>query len=174
MKANKRSITFSVILVLLLGSVACSEPKKVGSAIDVEDLAEENEALGRLKEKKDDKGGFVGEAEKEDEEATTNDDAGRAAQEEAAAKQKEEAAVAFSITETGYNPYALRVYEGGVVTVVNRFSKAASVTADRGEFDSGMLEPGETWTFEPSTPGKFNFHDEGRPYVVGSLEVLAR
>jgi hypothetical protein len=29
-------------------------------------------------------------------------------------------------------------------------------------------------TFEPKTPGTVNVHDEGRPYVVGSLEVVAQ
>ena len=58
--------------------------------------------------------------------------------------------------------------------MTNRSKGPASVTADRGEFDSGLIAPGDTWTYEAKTAGKFNFHDQKRPYVVGSLEVIAR
>lgn len=167
----------AAMLMVACSLVACSSEKKVGSAIDIEELEKKNQALGGAQlEKKDTNVGFVGETEKKEQEqaqaaaaAKANDDAAAAAQE-----QKEKSAVAFSITASGYDPYVIRVFTGGVITVTNRFTKPASVTADRGEFDSGMIAPGDTWTYEPTTPGKFNFHDEGRPYVVGSLEVIAQ
>jgi plastocyanin len=174
----RKIIALMMVVALAFVAVGCSSEKKVGTAIDVEKLAEKNKQLGKLDTgKKADAGGFVGEKEKEaddaaaaQEEATKN----QAAQDEAVAKQKEEAAVAVSIAASGFDPYYIRVFTGGVVTVTNNFTKAASLTADRGEFDSGLLQPGDSWTYEPTTPGKFNFHDEGRPYVVGTLEVLAK
>ena len=166
-----------VAAALVVTVVSCSNEKKVGSAIDVEKLAEKNQALGGLNKTKkgEDAGGFVGEAEqKAEQQAQQQQQNAAAEQEEAIQQQKEDAAVAFAITSSGYDPYVIRVFVGGVVSVTNRFTKTATVTADRGEFDSGPLAPGDTWTYEPTTPGKYNFHDEGRPFVVGTLEVLAR
>lgn len=167
--------TIAVLMLAVLAATGCSSEKKVGSAIDIEKLAEKNEALGGLKEDKANAGGFVGQKEEQQaDDAQQQTNAQAAAQNKAIQEQKEKAAVSFAITERGYDPYVIRVFVGGVVTVTNRHTAAASVTADRGEFDSGMIQPGDTWTYEPKTPGKFNFHDEGRPYVVGSLEVVAQ
>lgn len=167
----------AVLLVALSLFVACASEKKVGSAIDIEQLEKKNQALGGAQlDKKENTGGFVGDTEKKEQaaaQAAAQAKANEAAS-EAVAAQKEKSAVSFAITESGFDPYVIRVYSGGVVTVTNRFTKPASVTADRGEFDSGLIAPGDTWTYEPKTAGKFNFHDQGRPYVVGSLEVIAR
>lgn len=81
--------------------------------------------------------------------------------------------VKFKITANGYDPYYIRVFAGGLVLVTNKDSQARSVTADHGEFDSGSIPPGGSWTYRPRSAGKFNFHDGTRPYVVGVLEVLA-
>lgn len=167
----------AAILMVACAFAACSSEKKVGSAIDLETLEEKNQALGGAQlDKKKTTGGFVGDTEKKEQEQAQAEAAAKANEAAAAAaqEQKEKSAVAVSITESGYDPYVIRVFTGGVVTVTNRFTKPASVTADRGEFDSGLIAPGDTWTFEPATPGKFNFHDQGRPYVVGSLEVIAQ
>jgi plastocyanin len=165
-------------MLVAVSLAGCSSEKKVGSAIDVEKLAEKNQALGGAAlDKKKTSGGFVGDTEKkaqQEQQAQAQAAANQASQNAAAQEQKERAAVAVSITASGYDPYVIRVFSGGVVTVTNRFTKAASVTADRGEFDSGPIAPGDTWSYEPKTPGKFNFHDSGRPYVVGSLEVIAQ
>jgi plastocyanin len=168
----------AAVLLLAVSLAGCSSEKKVGSAIDIEKLAEKNQALGGAKlDKKKTSGGFVGDTEKKEQEqaqAQAQAAANQASQDAAAEVQKDKAAVSFSITGSGYDPYVIRVFTGGRITVVNRFTKPASVTADRGEFDSGLIAPGDTWSYEPETPGKFNFHDSGRPYVVGSLEVIAQ
>jgi plastocyanin len=163
-------------LLLAISLAGCSSEKKVGSAIDVEKLAEKNQALGGAKlEKSKGGGGFVGDTEKKaEQQQQQQQQADQASQDAAVKEQKERSAVVFSITSSGYDPYVIRVFAGGVVTVTNRFTKPASVTADRGEFDSGPIAPGDSWTYEPTTPGKYNFHDSSRPFVVGSLEVLAR
>jgi plastocyanin len=170
-----RVIRIAMTVAIIVSVASCSNEKKVGSAIDVDELAERNQALGQLEKKKQDEGGFVGEAEKKQEVAKQqSQQQSQAAQQEAVAKQKEAAAVNVSITASGYDPYVIRVFTGGVLRVTNNFDKPATVTADRGEFDSGPIAPGGTWTYEPKTPGKFNFHDENRPFVVGTLEVIAQ
>jgi plastocyanin len=168
----------AALSIVAVAFVACSNEKRVGSAIDVEKLAEKNQALGGAKvEKSEGGGGFIGDTEKEVAEEKAQQQAvaaNQAAQDAAAKEQEQKSAVAFAITDSGYDPYVIRVFVGGVISVTNRSQKAASVTADQGEFDSGMIAPGDTWTYKPAKAGKFNFHDEARPYVVGTLEVLAR
>lgn len=174
MSNTAKALRLLVAAAVVCSVVACSNEKKVGTAIDVDELAEKNQALGQL-EKKKQKGGFVGEAEKQQQEAAQQQaQQDTSAQQEQVAQQKEAAAVNVTITASGYDPYVIRVFTGGVLRVTNRFTRAATVTADRGEFDSGPIAPGATWTYEPKTPGKFNFHDENRPFVVGSLEVIAQ
>ena len=163
----------AVFLVLLVAFVGCSSEKKVGSGIDVESLDAKARRLGKLDIPKEDEGGggFVGEKEKEA--AEQQQSAQAQAEEEQLKKLREASSVAFSITRSGYDPYYIRVFQGGVVSVTNRDAQSRTVTADRGEFDSGSIAPGETWTYDANRVGKFNFHDETRPFVVGTLEVLA-
>lgn len=75
---------------------------------------------------------------------------------------------------TQFDPAQARVYAGYVVRFTNKDSKPRSVEADQGEFSSGPLQPGESWSYKADTVGRFNYHDGTRPYAVGILEVLAR
>lgn len=167
-----------LLLALLVALAGCSSETKVGSAIDVESLDEKARRLGKLDLPKEDAeggAGFVGEKEKQEQaEAERSQQNEANAQQEAEIQRLREASsVAFSITSSGYDPYYIRVFEGGVISVTNRDSTDRTVTADRGEFDSGPIAPGETWTYDATRVGKFNFHDDTRPFVVGTLEVLA-
>jgi hypothetical protein len=172
----RRSI-LSLVLAVLVAFIGCSDAKKVGSAIDVEKLDEKARRLGKLdlpEEKEGGSGGFVGEQEKEEQQQAQQQQQQRTAEEEQQLQEVREASsVAFSITSSGYDPYYIRVFQGGVISVTNRDSQARSVVADRGEFDSGSIPPGDTWTYDATRVGKFNFHDGTRPFVVGTLEVLA-
>lgn len=166
----------ALVAIAMLGLVACSNEKKVGSAIDIKKLSERSEVLGKVKQQEKKGGGgagFVGQQEQQQEQEQVVKDQ-QEAQEQQVEAQKKASAVAVSITASGFDPYYIRVFTGGVVSVTNRDAKPRSATADRGEFDSGRLAPGEAWTYEPKTPGKFNFHDSTRPYVVGTLEVIAQ
>jgi hypothetical protein len=162
----------AVALSILLVFAGCASGEKVGSAIEVEDLDEKARRLGEFEAEKDKgEGGFVGE--KEQEQAQQQQQQEQVSQEELDRRAQEEAAVTFDITSAGFDPYYLRVFQYGVIQVTNRDSQPRSVVADRQEFDSGMIAPGATWTYEASAVGKFNFHDGTRPFVVGTLEVLA-
>jgi plastocyanin len=170
----RRSV-LAVLLALLVALVGCSSEKKVGSGIDVEALDAKARRLGKLDLPKENEGGggFVGEKEKAAEEQQTQQNESTAAEEEQLQRLREASSVAFNITRSGYDPYYIRVFKGGVISVTNRDAAARTVTADRGEFDSGSIPPGETWTYTADRIGKFNFHDGTRPFVVGTLEVLA-
>jgi plastocyanin len=54
---------------------------------------------------------------------------------------------------------ATPVKAGSTVTVKNDSSATHTVTADKGEFDTGSIDGGKTATFTaPSTPGSYSFH----------------
>jgi plastocyanin len=172
----RRLTTLALILGLALAASACSSGEKVGSGIDVKKLNEKARRLGEFeatKKKGGSAGGFVGEQEKQQAEAQRQAAQQEAAQEELNRRAEEESAVEFTITSSGYDPYYIRVFQGGVIQVTNNDTQARTVTADRGEFDSGSIAPGGKWTYAANTVGKFNFHDETRPFVVGTLEVIA-
>jgi plastocyanin len=170
----RRPIVVS-LLVVVMAVVGCSSEKKVGSGIDVESLDARARRLGKLDLPKQEEGGggFVGEREKEAEQQAARQKAQTAAEEEQLQRLREASSVSFSITRSGFDPYYIRVFQGGIISVTNRDSQPRSVVADRGEFDSGMLQPGDTWSYTAEKVGKFNFHDGTRPFVVGTLEVLA-
>lgn len=167
----------ALLLALLVAFVGCSGEKKVGSGIDVESLDAKARRLGKLDIPKGEEGGggFVGQKEKEEEEqqAAQQNQQQTAAQEAELERLREASSVAFNITRSGFDPYYIRVFQGGVISVTNRDAQDRSVVADRGEFDSGPIAPGDTWTYTADRVGKFNFHDGTRPFVVGTLEVLA-
>jgi plastocyanin len=165
-----------IVLIALFAFAGCSNQKKVGSAIDVNALNSKNGLLGKVDaaQKKGSGGNVLGTATPV---PNAGSSSGSSAQQANAARQaqinaqKKAVAVSFAITSSGYNPYYIRVYVGGVVSVTNQDKVARSVTADQGAFDSGLIQPGQTWEYDPKSAGKFNFHDSTRPYVVGTLEV---
>lgn len=171
----RRSIP-ALALALLIAFVGCSSEKKVGSGIDVESLDARARRLGKLDIPKEEEGGggFVGQKEKEEQQQQQAQQSAQTAAEEAQLERLREASsVAFNITSSGFDPYYIRVFQGGVISVTNRDTQERSVVADRGEFDSGPIPPGDNWTYTADRVGKFNFHDGTRPFVVGTLEVLA-
>lgn len=94
-------------------------------------------------------------------------------QEEEQSQEQEPAAV-VEITGSGYDPSVVRMFAGTKLEVRNTDSQERSYTAANRSFDSGMIPPGGSWSFVPQQPGKFDVEDKTRPYVVGSLEVLAQ
>jgi plastocyanin len=166
------------VLLLLALTAACGNSNKVGTGIDINKLNAKANRLGQLNlPKASGQGGFVGQPNTSKQQSSSSDQSSNSQQAAAKAaqqKQIEAAAVAFRITSSGYDPYYIRVYKGGSIKVTNVDAKARTVTADRGEFDSGSIAPGDTWVYVANTVGRFNFHDGTRPFVVGTLEVLAK
>lgn len=80
--------------------------------------------------------------------------------------------VTIEITSQRYEPFNFAVKKGTTLKVINRDSQARTFTSDEpGLFDSGPIPPGGTFTYVADKPGKHNFHDETRPFVVGQMEV---
>ncbi|HUZ43143.1 MAG TPA: hypothetical protein VMU63_01970 [Acidimicrobiales bacterium] len=73
-----------------------------------------------------------------------------------------------------FNPPDVAVYQGTPVKWVNSDSKAHSVVASDGAFNSGPIAPGASWTWVASSVGKHSYADGTRPYAVGTLEVAQK
>lgn len=72
----------------------------------------------------------------------------------------------------GFDPFNFAVKKGTRLTIVNEDNQARTFTSDEpGAFDSGPLAPGASFTYVADRLGKFNFHDETRPFAVGQMEV---
>ncbi len=69
-------------------------------------------------------------------------------------------------------PTSLTVQVGHPVTFVNDDSSSHSVIADNGAFNSGVLTPGETFTWTPKKPGRYEYSDFLVPFLHGALEVV--
>ncbi len=60
---------------------------------------------------------------------------------------------------------------GTQVTWINDDQEAHTVTSDDDIWDSGTLEPGESFTFTFATPGEFTYHCELHPEMTGAVRV---
>ena len=76
-----------------------------------------------------------------------------------------------SIEDFYFEPAEAAVQPGDTVTWTNEGARPHTVTADDGSFDSGTLQPGQSfsWTFE--APGTVAYHCEIHPSMMGSVSV---
>jgi plastocyanin len=65
--------------------------------------------------------------------------------------------------------YTLKV--GQPITFRNASSVAHTVTARDGSFTSGDIPTGQTWTFTPTTPGKYSYYCAYHAYMTGVITV---
>ncbi len=79
---------------------------------------------------------------------------------------------AISIAKGKYHPKNLTVKVGATLTWTNDDSVAQSVTSDTpGVFDSGLLQPGGTWSYSFSKAGTFPYHSTATKDAFGSIIV---
>jgi plastocyanin len=89
-------------------------------------------------------------------------------------QDKKNASVIVKITKGGYDPYVIQAFAGSIILFQNADTVPHTATGDNNEFDSGTIAPGDQWPYHADTVGKYNFHDDTRPYVVGNLQVVAK
>ncbi len=78
----------------------------------------------------------------------------------------------ISINNAKYRPKNLTVKVGTTLTWTNNDSVPQSVTSDTpGVFDSGLLQPGKTWTYTFSQAGTFPYHSTADTTTFGSVTV---
>ena len=75
------------------------------------------------------------------------------------------------IVDFSFNPGEIKVAKGGKVTWTNEGTAAHTVTADNGEFDSGQLDPGKTFSQTFTTAGTFTYHCQNHPSMTGTVVV---
>jgi plastocyanin len=76
-----------------------------------------------------------------------------------------------SIEDFYFEPAEAAVQPGDTVTWTNEGARPHTVSADDGSFDSGTLQPGQSfsWTFE--APGTVAYHCEIHPSMMDSVSV---
>jgi plastocyanin len=78
-----------------------------------------------------------------------------------------------SIVSRAYQPATLTITAGQTVTWTNHALTPHTVTAVAGQFDSGRIDPGESFTVTFATPGTFAYTCTIHPSMHGSVVVLA-
>src|SRR5829696_7831253 len=72
-----------------------------------------------------------------------------------------------------FEPADVAIQPGDTIMWVNRGNTPHTVTSDDGQFDSEVLNPGESFMFTFPEAGTFNYHCEIHPFMTGSVTVGA-
>jgi plastocyanin len=75
------------------------------------------------------------------------------------------------IKDFAFKPAAIEISVGTTVTWENYDQIAHTVTGDNGEFQSGRLDGGKTFSFTFDTPGTFTYHCEFHPGMTATVVV---
>jgi plastocyanin len=70
-----------------------------------------------------------------------------------------------------FDPVAFNVDAGDTVVFTNAGGAAHTVTEKDKKFDSGNLDPGQTFTWKPTTAGTFTFFCTYHPWMTGTVTV---
>ncbi len=77
----------------------------------------------------------------------------------------------MSVQDFYFSPAQLTVDSGTTVTWVNQGNAPHTVTADDGSFDSGTLQPGQTFSQTFRSPGTVAYHCNIHRQMAGSVTV---
>jgi plastocyanin len=75
------------------------------------------------------------------------------------------------IVNWGYDNQNLTISAGQTVTWSNTGAQQHTVTADDTSLDSGLIDPGNTFSFEFDTPGVYTYHCTPHPWMKASVTV---
>ncbi|MBN2304815.1 MAG: c-type cytochrome [Anaerolineae bacterium] len=76
------------------------------------------------------------------------------------------------IQDQTFTPHTIIVATGATITWENRDVAAHTVHSDAGWFESGSLEPGDTFVWQPDQPGTFTYNCTIHPGMEGVIIVL--
>jgi plastocyanin len=77
-----------------------------------------------------------------------------------------------SIKDFAFNPPNATVAPGTTVTWVNNDQVPHTATANDGTFDSGTLQPGQSYSFAFDEPGTYAYHCNIHPYMTATITVI--
>jgi plastocyanin len=80
-------------------------------------------------------------------------------------------AASVQIVNLSFDPSTLTVPAGTTVSWSNEDAVPHTVTAEDGSFDSGIFDPGSTFSWEFTTPGTFAYVCNLHPQMQGSVDV---
>src|SRR5215212_7325532 len=78
-----------------------------------------------------------------------------------------------AIEDFDFDPADVAIQPGDTIMWVNRGNTPHTVTSDDGQFDSEVLNPGESFMFTFPEAGTFSYHCEIHPFMTGSVTVGA-
>ncbi len=81
------------------------------------------------------------------------------------------AAGTVSIKDFAFDPPSIDIPAGTTVTWTNQDSTAHTVDGDQGEFESGNLDPGQSYSETFDTPGTYIYHCDIHPSMKGTVVV---
>jgi plastocyanin len=76
-----------------------------------------------------------------------------------------------SIEDFYFEPSEAAVQAGDTITWTNEGNHPHTVTADDGSFDSGTLQPGESYSHTFQNAGMVPYHCSIHPFMTGSVSV---
>jgi plastocyanin len=76
-----------------------------------------------------------------------------------------------SIKNSAFDPANATVAPGTTVTWVNNDQVPHTATANDGAFDSGTLQPGQSYSFAFDKPGTYAYHCNIHPYMTATVTV---
>jgi plastocyanin len=79
--------------------------------------------------------------------------------------------VTVSIKNFAFDPPNATVSPGTTVTWVNNDQVPHTATADDGAFDSGTLQPGQSYSFTFDKAGTYAYHCNIHPYMTATITV---
>ena len=94
-----------------------------------------------------------------------------AQQDQAAMEQPTSNVWSVSIEDFYFEPADAAIEPGDSIVFTNEGAEPHTVTADDGQFDSGVLNPGESFTVGFEGSGTLTYHCQIHPEMVGSVTV---
>ena len=89
----------------------------------------------------------------------------------AAADTPTRATYTVTIDGVSFHPKVLKVKVGDSVAWVNKDPFPHTVTSRAGDFDSGEIQPGKSWTYTAATKGTFPYICTLHPTMRATLRV---
>lgn len=71
----------------------------------------------------------------------------------------------------GFDTPDQTVAAGQTIAWINSGAQSHTVTADDNSFDSGNIDPGGTFSLNPTSPGTYAYHCTPHPWMKGTLTV---
>lgn len=75
------------------------------------------------------------------------------------------------LSDYGFDPAELSVSTGDTITWTNTGSQPHTVTASDGSFDSGLIQPGDSFTYAYTAPGTFTYVCTPHPWMKATVNV---